>query len=619
MTKLIAQLVYVSFGMVVVLGCGASDVSGMQVQIQTIALSGTRARATPSDVLIERIESMRVFGTNSSTIFSNLSGPSVNEDNDHLLVDAGGDFSAREGNAARGAPAGLRYGEIDPNFASIPGGTAFRSTIIGDGIDDVAIFLNFSMIVRTGEIAFESELGTTFSNFSSPIVFSQRNSVLVRVELAGPLIDANNSQAIYALGDGEQRLIARAGDQVPSTPAGVTFATFDDPASDNGFRATVTGPGIDESSDEIVLYRLFSRVELLATEGDSVTETSVLGAIGPISSSPGEGLAFRAEINGGEQPGVGIFGASSNRLDMIALSGRIAPGTSGAARFLDFSNPVLDRQGSAAFVARLDFDDGLVQEGIYFERFFLADELIMRTGDPVSGLGDNVRIASFASETLTRGAGAFVAFLEGDAVDATNNQLLLARNRIGDMVPIVRTGDAIDVSRNSGIQDVRTIQSIQFDAGRRLQLNDNGTLGFELSFTDGGNGIFVVDALGPIGDFNADGEVDADDIDLYAGNIRQPASVNARLDLDNDGIITLADRDFFVTTLVQTSNGLTGALIGDIDLDGTVNVLGDTFILIGNLGGVGLGYADGDLNSDGFVTVLADAFRLVGNLGQSNE
>ena len=66
-----------------------------------------------------------------------------------------------------------------------------------------------------------------------------------------------------------------------------------------------------------------------------------------------------------------------------------------------------------------------------------------------------------------------------------------------------------------------------------------------------------------------------------------------------------------------SSMGLSGTVIGDMNLDGIVDVLGDAFVLIGNLGQTGVGYAEGDLNADGRVDVLGDAFRLIGNLGQS--
>ena len=45
----------------------------------------------------------------------------------------------------------------------------------------------------------------------------------------------------------------------------------------------------------------------------------------------------------------------------------------------------------------------------------------------------------------------------------------------------------------------------------------------------------------------------------------------------------------------------------------------DAFILISNLGSTGPNlYSAGDTNADQVIDVLGDAFQLIGNLGQSN-
>ena len=65
---------------------------------------------------------------------------------------------------------------------------------------------------------------------------------------------------------------------------------------------------------------------------------------------------------------------------------------------------------------------------------------------------------------------------------------------------------------------------------------------------------------------------------------------------------------------------MTGALIGDMNFDGTVNVLNDAFTLVANLNSTGpFSYATGDLNADQTVDVLGDAFALIGNLGQTTD
>lgn len=122
------------------------------------------------------------------------------------------------------------------------------------------------------------------------------------------------------------------------------------------------------------------------------------------------------------------------------------------------------------------------------------------------------------------------------------------------------------------------------------------------------------------GDFNDDNVVDVADIDFYYLAIGLPAAAQlADLDLNTDGQITLEDFERHVTGCVQTSNGQTGTFLGDVNLDGMVNVLGDAFALVANLGGSASSYAQGDLNLDETVDVLGDAFILVANLGSSNE
>lgn len=122
-----------------------------------------------------------------------------------------------------------------------------------------------------------------------------------------------------------------------------------------------------------------------------------------------------------------------------------------------------------------------------------------------------------------------------------------------------------------------------------------------------------------LGDFDDSGVVDATDIDFYQGNISLPAIDELlQLDLDGDGLVTLDDHQFHIENLVQTSNGETGTFLGDLNLDGTVDVLGDGFILIANLGSSGLGYSSGNLNADFTINVLGDAFVFVANLGRSN-
>ena len=126
--------------------------------------------------------------------------------------------------------------------------------------------------------------------------------------------------------------------------------------------------------------------------------------------------------------------------------------------------------------------------------------------------------------------------------------------------------------------------------------------------------------FGLLGDYDLDGDVDLVDLDRYIGNIGEPASGDLEiLDLNEDGTVGANDFEQHYETLVETSNGGEGTFAGDANLDGTVNVLGDAFTLVGNVGSSVSSWADGDFNGDGTVNVLGDAFLLVANLGQTND
>jgi len=206
----------------------------------------------------------------------------------------------------------------------------------------------------------------------------------------------------------------------------------------------------------------------------------------------------------------------------------------------------------------------------------LSSQSFSGTNDAVLTNAAGNTVVSFATSTS---AGQVV-------LDATNNNLFEAQE----------LGDAILVVTNGGLH-VRGF-----------------TLGTNFSYE-------ISEVLsGPVGDFNGDGVVDCGDMDAYFGNLGQAATGElAELDLTGDGQITDRDPEFLIENLVQTSNGLTGSFLGDLNCDGTVNVLGDAFVMISNLNNSVSSYSDGDIDLNGVVNVLGDAFVLISNLGRSNE
>jgi len=171
-------------------------------------------------------------------------------------------------------------------------------------------------------------------------------------------------------------------------------------------------------------------------------------------------------------------------------------------------------------------------------------------------------------------------------------------------------------------RDVRLTGAYRDGTEFDFELNSSEGFGFSDSINDyfSPDATLNIETIFSIGDFNFDQRVDANDIDFFDGNLGAEATGSLTpLDLDQDGFITLDDHELLITSLAQTSNARSGTLLADANLDGRVDVLGDAFPLIRNLGRNGdASFAQGDFNADGVVNVLGDGFILIENLNQSN-
>ncbi len=113
-----------------------------------------------------------------------------------------------------------------------------------------------------------------------------------------------------------------------------------------------------------------------------------------------------------------------------------------------------------------------------------------------------------------------------------------------------------------------------------------------------------------LGDFDDDGDIDADDLDLLFANV---GGTDLVFDVDGDGDVDSADVDEWVFNIVPIGENV-GTVYGDFNLDGAVDA-GDLALLGANFGVAGsFGWADGDANGDGAVDA-GDLALLGGNFG----
>jgi len=181
----------------------------------------------------------------------------------------------------------------------------------------------------------------------------------------------------------------------------------------------------------------------------------------------------------------------------------------------------------------------------------------------------------------------------------------------------------IAVPETGGWQDYETIETgLENAAGAYdvvLRFREVGSTSRSSLFNLNWFSVVGPDA-GILGDFDQDGDVDGDDLDWYNGNIGVAATGDlGAIDLDGNGVVGESDFHQHYETLVETSNGGKGTFAGDVNLDGTVNVLGDALVLVNNLGASVTSWSSGDVNADGVANVLGDALLMILNLGRSND
>ncbi|HDZ21643.1 hypothetical protein LCGC14_0315830 [marine sediment metagenome] len=109
---------------------------------------------------------------------------------------------------------------------------------------------------------------------------------------------------------------------------------------------------------------------------------------------------------------------------------------------------------------------------------------------------------------------------------------------------------------------------------------------------------FFIEDLGPPGDFDGDGDIDADDVDILCANM---GGDPATYDVDEDGDVDEDDMIVLIETLVELTDGVrVGTERGDFNLDGLIDGT-DLALMKTAFGLPGQNYADGNANCDAFV------------------
>lgn len=511
------------------------------VIFRTAALTGTQAPGTPSGAVFGTFEVPVLNAAGQTAFYATLqttAGGVTSTSDSGIWSEGAGILSlvAREDSQAPGTNAGSKFG----GFASVPvlnaaGQTAFRAELQSGAGGYAGIWAGgtgtLALVAIEGSQAPSTPAGSHFFGVGYP-VFNSNGGVAFYSQLF-PYV-GSMKWGVWSSESGTLSPVALGGSQAPDTPIGASFASLRDPAlNDLGrttFLAYLTGSsaGVTSTNSFGIWSEGSGTLALVAREGNQAPGT-------PAGANFGGGLPFYSSYQPFSDPvmnnagstvfvaalrtGSGDVTASNNEgvwtqrdgtTSLVARKGSQAPGTPTGDNFAGFFTPVINDSSHIAFRAWLRTGTGEVttsnDTGIWSEGpsglSIIAREGSQAPGTPTgTNFADLMLAPSSAPSMNASGRVAFLAALEGSAFVTTSNyQGIWAESPNGELSLVVRQGNMLEVAPG----DFRTIQSLQFNPGGRVSskpsggqdgrgitFNDDFTLAFWASFTDGTSGIFT--------------------------------------------------------------------------------------------------------------------------------
>jgi hypothetical protein len=204
--------------------------------------------------------------------------------------------------------------------------------------------------------------GVRFSGFGGPLISSD-GLVAFTGTLTGPGVSSTNNSGLWFGQPGQLSLIARTGDQPPSTSMGVRYSGFTNLVCSGShvlFIGTLAGTGITSANDRGLWTGSNGVLNLAARKGAQAPGTqpgvTFAGLTGAVLST--DGLpAFLGSLTGpGVTPGVnaqGLWGGPKQNLHLLARQGSPAQGLPAGVNYGTVSGPLASRFSNFAFVAGL--------------------------------------------------------------------------------------------------------------------------------------------------------------------------------------------------------------------------------------------------------------------------
>jgi hypothetical protein len=481
---------------------------------------------------------------------------------------------AREDQQAPGLPAGVRILSFgNPIFND--GRIAFIVRLTGSGVgatNNQALYVSNNggtpvLIVRTGD----NIPGSTAIRFFAlnDVVVNAAGVVAFRAVLTGTGVNTGSDGSLWTGTPGSIELIAREG-STAGIGANIFFGDMSfgplaiSPSGEVEFISTLTGSGAGVGpTGTLWRWSAGTRSVIIRTgqpAPGTPAGTTLFDLFNPSSLAGNGTLALGASISGpgvNPQNSVGIWAGTPGSMQLVARAADTVEGSNNRLDYQSFTtSPYLNTRGEVAFGCTLRGVNVDTSNNIGIA-FGPADspKVVLRSGDDATGFPGLVIGPTFVNRILLNANGqmALLWSLAGPGVDDTNDGVLYVRQPQGVQTPVVREGQAFDLSGSS--IDVRTVDrffvlttgSSQGGDGRGQAFNAEAKIAARLDFTDGTTALAVGQVLCPA-DFNTDGVVDFFDVldFIAAWESDQPGG-----DFNSDGNIDFFDYLDFNTAFAR--------------------------------------------------------------------
>jgi uncharacterized cupin superfamily protein len=334
-------------------------------------------------------------------------------------------------------------------------------------------------VALSGQPAPGAPAGTNFRHFNDPPVINS----LGHTGFKGALTDgsmANLGNGIWFESNGTIQLVAGVGVQGPNAPTGV-----DPPALNAAGQSAFYGVRGDGSGNvnSGAWIEQSGNLELIALAGHPAPGTS-------------SGVTFRALINGlvllnaaghtafksslagdgiDQTNDIGLWSTSFGSLALVARDGDQAPGASPGVLFSFLSEPTLNDAGTVAFSAATNGTGPQVSLGIWSGTPGNLQLVVHNVAD-VPGMSSGVRFSGFNEPAINvSGQIAFSAGLTGNGVDNTNNRSIW-----------VNGSNGLELVVRSGSQAPGAANGVMFAGFVPPVINAAGQTAFQASLTGSG-------------------------------------------------------------------------------------------------------------------------------------